>query len=117
VAERLLVAADRADDGHASVDSDAHVERARVQPWAVRRDARVQRRQLVEDREGGAGRPDRVVFVRARIPEIGENTVARVLCDVAFEGADDGPARFLIRAHDVAQLFRIDLLRERRRAD
>ena len=71
----------------------------------------------VEHLQAGAHRTLRVVLVRLRIAEVGEQPVDQVLRDVPLPALDDGRRRLLNRAHDAAQVLRIEALREDARAD
>jgi hypothetical protein len=53
--------------------------------------------------------PGRVVVVRLRVAEVGEDAVAQVLRDVAAEAFDGAGGRALVGAHDLAQVLGIVL--------
>ncbi len=65
----------------------------------------------------GAHRTLGVVLVRLRVAEVGQQPVHQVLRDVALPALQDGRRRLLDRAHDAAQILRIELARERARTD
>jgi hypothetical protein len=52
-----------------------------------------------------------------RISEIDQNPVAHVFRDEAVEGADHFGGALMIGGDDLAQVFRIESRRQRRRAD
>jgi hypothetical protein len=57
--------------------------------------------------------PDRslgVIFMRLRVPEVGEHTVAHVPSDISLIAFDSLFASVLIRAIYVAKVFRVELL-------
>ena len=71
----------------------------------------------VDDREPGADGALGVVLVRVRIAEIGQHAVAHVLGDVSVEARDlAGAAVDRLRMH-LAHVLRIQLRRQRGRAD
>ena len=78
--------------------------------------SRLQLRDSIEDREAGAHRSLRVIFVRRGIAEIGEHAVAEVLRDHAAEPLDLGRAAGLESADHLALLLGIEPRRERARA-
>ena len=65
----------------------------------------------------GAHRPLGVVLVRDRPAKIGQDAVAQILSDMAFEPADDLRAGRLVRLHHRAQVLGIEPRRQRGRAD
>ena len=79
--------------------------------------ARVQRRDRLDDPEAGAYRAARIVLAGDRIPEVHEQTVAEVLRDVAVKRADHGVTCLLVGAHDVAEHLGIEPGGELGRAD
>ena len=93
----------------------------------ARRDADPRRQRLARrlaeqgdsmgNREAGTDRALGLVFMRPRPAEIGEHAIAHELGDVALEARDLARHRVLIRADHLAHVFRIELRRQRGRAD
>ncbi len=67
----------------------------------------------LHDAEPGAHRAFRVVLVRLGIAEVGQHAVTDVARDEAVETLDDLRAAPVVGVHDLAQVFRIELLGER----
>ena len=106
-------ASDLADHDLAGVDADAH---RRPDPvLALQRFADVP--EGVNHLQAGTHRALRVVLVRLRVAEVREQPVDQVLRDVALPALDDGRRCLLHRAHDPAQILRVELPRERARTD
>ncbi len=95
------------------MNTDAHAELDAMAPAK----ASVERLDTRHDAEARVHRPPGVILVRLGIAEIDEQPVADVLGDVAVEAADCFGAGFLGGTQHLAQVFRIQLLGERRRAD
>ncbi len=101
------------DDHGAGVHADSHGEPRPV----LRRELLVHADHGVEDRKPGAHRSLRIVLPRGRPAEVDEQAVPHLLGDVSAPRGDGGARGLLILLYHVAPLFRIELLRERRRAD
>ncbi len=67
---------------------------------------------LVQRAERGAHRARGVVLVGLRVAEVHEQPVAEVLRDVARVALDHCRRRILIGAHDAAEIFGVEALRE-----
>jgi hypothetical protein len=107
------LAADLADHDGTRVNADPD----RQPDPRVALEARVERRDRLDDAEGGAHGPPRVILAGERIPEVHEQTVAQVLRDVPVERADGVVARLLIRTHHLAQHLGIEPPGQLRGAD
>ena len=59
----------------------------------------------------------RIVLMRPGIAEIDQNAVAQILGHMALEACHLGGTGFLIAADDGAEIFRVEFLRNRRRAN
>ena len=101
-----------ANDSGTRVDADARFELD-----AVSGSMGVHVGETIEDREPREHGTLRVVLVREGISEVREQSVAEVLRDVPVEAVDDCPAHLLVGEHELAELLRIELLRQRRRSD
>ena len=74
-------------------------------------------RDSFDQRERGAHGIFGVGFVRFRITEIDQHAIAHIFGDIAAEASDDVGRAFVISGDDLAQIFRIELGGQRRRAD
>jgi hypothetical protein len=70
-----------------------------------------------DDLQRGARRPFGVILVRLRPAEVDDQPVAQVLRDMAGVAFNDGTAGLLVAAHQIAQRFGIQPLRQSSRAD
>ena len=71
----------------------------------------------VDQRQAGAHRILGVGFMRFRVAEINQHAVAHIFRDIAAEAADHFGGAFVIGGDHFAQIFRIELRRQRGRAD
>jgi len=69
-----------------------------------------------DDAQPGADRALGVIFVRLGITEINQQAIAEILGDVAVKTLDHLRARGLVGAHDLPQVFGVELGREGRGA-
>ena len=97
------------DDDETGGDADPNAERRVAR--------RPHRRQRLNDGEPGANRPLRIVLVRARKTEIGEDAVAHILGHMPLEPRDLARRAVLKTAQDPTHLLRIEPLRQSRRAN
>ena len=77
----------------------------------------VQARHIVDDAKACSDGSKCIVFVRVRVPEVDQQAVAKVLCDLPVEALDDLGAGGLVGLHDLVQIFRVEAFGEWRRAD
>jgi hypothetical protein len=91
------------------VNPHAHSE---LNGWVLLQ-PRVQRLDRLHDPETASHRSLRVVFVGTREAEVDEQPVAEILRNVSVVPADDLGAGLLVGAHDLAQVLRVELRRER----
>ena len=76
--------------------------------------------QLRDGTDQGKRRPHRIFGIglaRLRIAEINQNAVAHILGDIASKACDHLGDALVVVGDDLAQIFRIEARRERRRAD
>ena len=106
-------AADRADDNAAGVCAGAHMQ---VHAVHARR-ALAQRQHAAQDVEPATHRAPRVVFMRSRESEVDQHAVAEVLRDVPVVARHRFGAHPLVVGEQVAQVFGVERLRQRGRAD
>ncbi len=96
-----------ADHDEAGGDADAHLMAAFGEKLVYG----------IDQREARAHRVFDVNFMRFGIAEIHQHAVAHIFGDVAAEATDHPGRAFVVCGDHVAQIFRIKLCRERRRAD
>src|SRR5216684_6842799 len=101
---RPLVAA-LADDDGAAVYSDPHSKPG----MPLARNAAIQRRHRIEDRESGEHSALGVVLVRMRITEVDQNAVSGVLLDVSAETVDGFGCALMVARYDLAPILWIEL--------
>ena len=99
----------RAGDDGSGVDADPDRDPEAALPL----EPLVQHRHAPQDRQPGVDGALGVVLVGHRIAEVDQEPVAEVLRDVAAEGPDGLGALRLVGAHELAEVFRIQTLRER----
>ena len=103
---------------HAGSDADAGLQILRRGRRRCRtRHTRLQPRGRGRDGQCRAHRTLGVVFMRSRPAEIGEHAVAEELRDMALEARDLAGHCVLVRANQLAHVFRVELGGQRRRAD
>ena len=103
--------ANLADHDRTGVNADADRELLR---WI---EPRVQRREPVQHLQARVHGSPRVVFVRDGVAEVDEQAVAEVLGDVALEFVNGLTGGVLISANEFDELFGIETIGERGRAD
>ena len=103
---RGIATAGLADHYRPGGDADSDLERG----------PRLDRLHRLDDLEPSPQRPLGIVLVSLRPAEIGHQTVAQILRDMALVALDDRPAGALIRLHEASQVLGIELLGQRRRA-
>ncbi len=109
VAFLRLAAADQfADDDEAGGNADAHL---------MASCADVKPADRLDQRQSSAHRVGSVGLVRFRIAEIDQHAVAHVFGDEAAEARHHFCCAFVIGGNDVTQVFRVELGRQRGRAD
>jgi len=79
--------------------------------------ARIEGPNRLDHRQPRTDRTLRVILVRQRVAEVGEQAVAEVLGDVAAEALDGGGRRAVIGGGEVAVVLGIELGAQRRRPD
>ena len=58
-----------------------------------------------------------IILMRLGIAEIHEEPITKILCDIPVIAFNDGSTGVLIGTHDLAILFRVELLRQCSRID
>ena len=100
------IACSPTDHRGARMDADSNGERVSGYPF-----------DLFNDRQSGAHGTFGIILVRLRMSEEREHPVAEIFHDVAAEAGDGARCGQMVPRDEVTPLFRIELLRERRRAD
>ena len=79
--------------------------------------ARVEWAQGLDDAQPGSHGPLGVIFVRQGVTKVDEQAIPKVLRDMPLKAGDHLGAGLLIGAHDLAQVFRVELAGEWGRVD
>jgi hypothetical protein len=94
---------------------DADADR-QLYPWVLCQTG-IEPSQRLHHVEASPHGPLGVVFMRLGIPKVHQQTIPKVLCDMAIKALDDRSGGLLVGPYHRAPIFRVELASEERRVN